>query len=148
MVTCPGCSTQAFLECTCPSGFVEAVGEHHGDCTHSDIDAAIACPPGSDCCPEDHDHAAMANSCHGNHEDVACPEEDGKCRVWQGAIADAHHPMYAGAHPLLGADHAADDRIPECPGGHCHKDIPDCAVCRPLVITVLPGSAQIIPAGA
>lgn len=145
MVTCPGCSTQAFLECSCPAGFIDAVGEHHGDCTHSNVDAAVICPPGSDCCPRDHDHAAMANSCHGNHEAVPCPEDAGKCRVWKGAIADAYHPQFTGHHALFKLE--KDEPPPSCPGGHCHADIPDCAVCRPLVITVLPGTT-VSPVGA
>lgn len=143
MVTCPGCSTQAFLECTCPDGFIEAVGAHHGDCTHSDIDASLTCPPGSDCCPLGHDHAAAANSCPGGHEDVPCPEDAGRCRVWAGAIADAHHPQFVpGSHPLF-----SGEKIPDCPGGHCHKDIPDCTVCRPLIVTVMPGSIVVTPVG-
>jgi hypothetical protein len=135
--------TQVFLECTCPTGHIVATGDHHPDCTHTDIDAKVACPPGSDCCAEDHDHAAMANSCHGNHEDVACPEPAGKCTVWRGAIADAHHPLFEpGSHPLF-----SGKEPPPCPGGHCHVSIPDCAVCRPLIITMLPGSAEVTLAG-
>lgn len=88
----------------------------------------------------------MANSCHGNHEDEPCPERAGRCRVWHGVTADARHPLYRGAHPVLGPDHAAGDDIPDCPGGHCHVAIKDCAVCRPLVITVLPGTT-VTPAG-
>lgn len=142
MVTCPGCSTQAFLECSCPPGFIDAVGQHHGDCSHANPDAALICAPGSGCCPESHDHAAAANACPGNHADTACPEEAGKCGVWRGAVADAHHPLFEpGSHPLF-----SGSTVPDCPGGHCHKDIPDCGVCRPLVITVLPGT-QIAMAG-
>lgn len=142
-VQCPGCMTQVFLECTCPPGHIVATGDHHPDCTHTDIDAKVACPPGSDCCAEDHDHAAMANSCHGNHEDVACPEPAGKCTVWRGAIADAHHPLFEpGSHPLF-----SGKEPPPCPGGHCHASIPDCTVCRPLIITMLPGSAEVTLAG-
>jgi hypothetical protein len=142
MVTCPGCSTQAFLECSCPAGFIDAVGAHHGDCTHSDIDANLICPPGSECCSLSHDHAAAANSCPGTHGDAPCPEPPGECATWKGAIADAFHPEFTpGSHPLFsGKD------IPACPGGHCHKDVKDCTVCRPLVITVLPGT-QIAPVG-
>jgi hypothetical protein len=84
----------------------------------------------------------MANSCHGQHEDVPCPDEPGKCRVWKGAIADAHHPLFeAGSHPLF-----SGAKPPPCPGGHCHVSIPDCAVCRPLTITMLPGT-QVTLAG-
>jgi hypothetical protein len=137
--------TQAFLECTCPPGHTENVGAHHPECSHRDIDAAVTCPPGSDCCQQDHDHAAAANACHGGHEDP-CPEPPGKCRAWNTATADARHPLYEGGHPLLGADHQPGDDIPDCPGGHCHKDVRGCGVCRPLVITILPGTT-ITPAG-
>ena len=144
MVTCPGCSTQAFLECSCPAGFIDAVGAHHGDCTHANIDAALICPPGSDCCPIDHDHGAAANACPGQHDDAPCPEPAGECATWNGAIADAFHPQFDGNHPLFRLE--KDEPPPSCPGGHCHKDVTGCTVCRPLVITVLPGT-QIAPVG-
>lgn len=128
MVTCPGCSTQAFLECSCPAGFVDAVGAHHGDCTHSNIDVNLICPPGSDCCQIDHDHGAAANACPRDHEGAACPDED-TCRIWRAGVPDVLHPQF---DPATG--------VPPCPGGHCHKDVKGCTVCRPLVITVLPGT--------
>jgi hypothetical protein len=134
MVTCPGCSTQAFLECSCPDGFLDAVGAHHGDCSHADIDASLICPPGSACCTQNHDHAAAANACPGGHDGAACPDAS-TCRVWRGGAPDVLHPQF---DPATG--------VPPCPGGHCHKDIPDCGVCRPLVITMLPGT-QITPVG-
>ena len=146
-VQCPGCMTQVFLECTCPPEHLLTLGEHHDECPHSDIDANLACAPDAGCCSEDHDHAAMANACPGGHENEACPEEPGRCRVWRDSTADARHPLYRGAHPLLGPDHAADDDIPPCPGGHCHASIPSCTVCRPLIITMLPGSAEVTLAG-
>lgn len=140
-VQCPGCMTQVFLECACPPGHLEALGSHHDECSHSNLDANLTCAPGSDCCAEEHDHAAAANACPGGHDDVACPEPAGQCAVWRGAIADAHHPLFeAGSHPLF---HGKS--VPDCPGGHCHQDIKDCTVCRPLVITMLPGSATVQP---
>lgn len=85
----------------------------------------------------------MANSCHGQHEDEPCPEDPHKCRVWKGAIADAGHPLFEpGTHPLF-----AGATPPPCPGGHCHAAITDCAVCRPLIITMLPGSAEVTLTG-
>lgn len=143
MVQCPGCMTQAFLECTCPPGHPENVGAHHPECSHYNIDANITCPPGTDCCQENHDHGTAANACPGGHDDAACPEDPGRCRVWRGAIADAFHPEFnPGSHPLF-----SGEEVPPCPGGHCHKDVPGCTVCRPLVITILPGTT-ITPAGA
>lgn len=134
--------TQVFLECTCPPGHAANTGQHHPECSHRNIDAQVSCS----CCPEDHDHGAAANACPGNHESTACPEPPGGCRVWKGAVADAHHPLYEGGHPLL-PGHQRGEPVPHCPGGHCHKDIPDCGVCRPLVVTVMPGT-QITMAGA
>ncbi len=138
---CPGCQTQAFLECTCPPGYLAAAGEHRASCSHADLDAQVTCPPGSDCCAEDHDHAAAANACAGGHDGVSCPEPDA-CAVWKGATADASHPLFDENHPLFGGNDPGG-----CPGGHCHKDVKGCGVCRPLVITVLPGT-QIQTAGA
>lgn len=133
-VLCPGCLTQAFLECTCPPGFADAAGQHQPGCSHHRPDVMVRCPPGSSCCQEDHDHAAAADACPGGHDDAACPEPD-SCRMWQGAIADAFHPASDGSHPLY-----EGKKPPPCPGGHCHKDVDGCTVCRPLVITVLPGT--------
>jgi hypothetical protein len=143
MATCQGCSTQAFLDCTCPEDHLLALGGHRQDCSHFNIDASVACPPGAGCCTEKHDHGAAANACPGGHDDTACPEDPHKCGVWKGAIADAFHPEAAGVHPLL-RDLKPGDDPPPCPGGHCHKDIPACTVCRPLTITVLPGT-QVTP---
>lgn len=134
--------TQVFIECTCPPGHALNVGQHHPECSHADIDAQLSCG----CCPEDHDHAAAANACPGNHESAACPDPPGGCTVWEGATRDAQHPLYEGGHPLL-PGHARGEEVPACPGGHCHKDLPDCGVCRPLIITVMPGS-QVVMAGA
>jgi hypothetical protein len=126
--------TQVFLECTCPPGYVAAAGAHQPGCTHENIDAAVRCAPGSGCCTEDHDHGAAANACPAAHDGAACPEPD-VCRVWKGAIADASHPLSDGSHPLY-----EGTTPPPCPGGHCHKDVDGCTVCRPLIITVLPGT--------
>jgi hypothetical protein len=105
-------------------------------------DAAIACPPDSpDCCHDNHDHAAAANACPGGHDDEPCPEPE-TCKVWKGAIADAHHPLFkAGSHPLF-----SGNTVPECPGGHCHKDVAGCTVCRPLIITAPSGGYTVVQA--
>jgi hypothetical protein len=132
---CPGCQSQVFLECSCPPGHAANVGQHHPECSHANLDANLVCPPGSGCCSEDHDHAAAANACPGGHDDAPCPEP-GKCRVWRGGVPDVLHPQF---DPATG--------VPPCPGGHHHKDVPGCTVCRPLIITMLPGSAQITPVG-
>lgn len=120
-IQCPGCMTSAYADCACPPE-VRAGPSHLPSCPVADLDALITCG----CCPEDHDHAA-ASACGGQHAGEACPEP-GSCRVWAGVTADARHPLYDGEAPG------------PCPGGHCHKDLPGCAVCRPLIITTLPGT--------
>lgn len=146
MAQCPGCMNQVFLECTCPPGHTENVGAHHPECSHANIDSHVTCDPASTdprCCLLDHDHAAAANACPGGHDDAPCPEPPGQCRVWKGAIADAFHPLFQpGTHPLF-----SGDTPPPCPGGHCHKQVSGCTVCRPLLLTMLPGSAEVTLAG-
>jgi hypothetical protein len=146
-IQCPACRTQAFADCTCPPGWDPAVRGHVSQavadkasqagfpaaaCPFSSLDAQVTCPPGSGCCQVRHDHGAAASACPGGHGD--CPEPD-TCAVWAGASANLRHP-------LVGQDPGP------CPGGHCHKDIPGCTVCRPLVITVIPGSTQVQPVAA
>jgi hypothetical protein len=127
--------TQAFTDCTCPPGLAEATGAHHPGCQLASIGANVVCPPGSDCCQQDHDHDAAASACPGGHEGAACPEP-GSCPVWASATADARHPAYSGEAPG------------DCPGGHCHKDVDGCTVCRPLIITAAGSAAQISGVGA
>lgn len=133
-VQCPGCLAQVFLECTCPPGYPAASGAHQAGCTHGNIDAMVRCPDpaASGCCPEPHDHGAAGNACPGNHDGAPCPEPV-TCRTWKSQNADAFHPAYDGPAPG------------PCPGGHCHKDTDGCTVCRPLIITVLPGT-ELVPA--
>jgi hypothetical protein len=132
---CPGCQTQVFLDCTCPPGHALNVGAHHPECALANPDASLVCAADSDCCSEDHDHAAAANACPGDHDGEPCPDEM-KCRVWRGGAPDVLHPQF---DPATG--------VPPCPGGHCHKDVKGCTVCRPLMIVMLPGSADITPVG-
>jgi hypothetical protein len=76
-------------------------------------------------CPPGHVDAAGAHQDGCTHADVdaavRCPEGSSCCQE------DHHHGQAANACP---ADH----------DGACHVDNPDCAVCRPLVITVMPGT--------
>jgi hypothetical protein len=155
-VQCPSCQTQVFLECTCPLDYLLAAGQHQTGCTHENVDVHVICPPEmrrsakrpDGCCPEDHDHGLTGNRCRESrglradeafpHAGVPCPEPD-SCRTWRFMIADALHPLSDGTHPLL-AKPVKDGVVPPCPGGHCHRLIEDCAVCRPLVITVMPGT--------
>lgn len=116
---CTGCGTSAYVGCPCPPEAVAAMnGQHLPICALSDLGAAIVCPPGSSCCQDDHSHDAAANACTGGHGD--CPEP-GTCTVFE---SDG------------------------CDGGHCHKDIPDCTVCRPIRVTVTPGNVTMQRASA
>jgi|GEM_PF-1519290 len=153
-VQCPGCLTQVFLECTCPPDYLAAAAAHQPGCTHADIDAMVRCPDpaATGCCAIAHDHAAAAGSCPGiaaGHPGAPCPEP-GTCRVWRGAVADALHPASDGTHPLFTQATGAvkDGVLPPCPGGHCHKDTEGCTVCRPLIITVMPGTELVPVPGA
>lgn len=79
--------------------------------------AALACPPGSGCCEEDHDHDATANACPGGH---------GECTLARCTVLTPE--------------------TEPCPGGHHGFGIDDCTVCRPVTITVLPGTTIVRPA--
>lgn len=123
-IQCPGCQTATFVQCTCPP---ETPG-HLAGCPYVSLDAQVACPPDSDCCQEDHDHGAAANACPhlsdpSHHEGTPCPEPD-SCKIWTSDNRDEHRELRKAGEP-----------VPDCPGGHCHKDLPDCTVCRPLTIT-------------
>ena len=85
----------------------------------ADPDSALACG----CCPADHNHGQAANACPGaglNHPGAPCPHPDGG----RGRACNVATP--------LGED---------CPGGHCGLGVEGCAVCRPITITLLAGSA-------
>lgn len=90
--------------------------------------AALSCPPGSGCCEQDHDHDAAANACPGGHG--ACPAPD-NCPVW------------LGMQPHLDDSNVRDVSAGPCPGGHCGLGVAGCTVCRPLKITVIPGSVRV-----
>ena len=94
----------------------------------ADPDAALSCPPGSGCCEEDHHHGRAANSCPGGHG--ACPVPD-SCPVW------------LGMQPHLPESPLKDTSAGPCPGGHCGAGVSGCVVCRPVTITLLPGSVTV-----
>jgi hypothetical protein len=98
----------------------------------TDPDAALTCLPGSDCCPKDHHHGENASACPGGHG--PCPAPD-RCPVW------------AGLQPHVPGSPVRDTSAGPCPGGHCGPGVPGCTVCRPLTITVMPGSVQARKAG-
>ena len=81
------------------------------DCAHSTPGLTFdALQPDCRCCPEDHDHDAAA-ACDGGH---------GTCKAIDCAVVTP-----------LGEP---------CPGDHCGLEQDGCNVCRPLTITIVPGS--------
>lgn len=141
-VSCNGCGTAAYAECACPAlGHDPRATLHHDDdCPMHDLGATVVCPPGSGCCDgSSHpgvSHDAAANLCPqiGKGTHGACPEP-ATCKSWYGMNDHRYQHIVNGVAP------------PPCPGGHCHKDLPDCTICRPVTIEVLPGSVQISKAG-
>jgi len=144
LLTCDGCGAHAVAEehPDCPPD----PNVHIAACQMNNLDGLVQCRPGFGCCEDDHDHAAAANSCKGGHG--ACPEPE-SCALH--ASVKAH---FEAAQAQL-ADHdgqaehfAATLEAPPdtCRGGHCHKDLADCAVCRPITILGLRGSAVLTPA--
>lgn len=131
-VQCQNCNTSAYVDCMCPplGHDPAAAGAHHPACGFGNLGATVACPPDADCCGEDHDHDAEANACPDinlpfgeRHGGAACPEPE-TCTLWRNMNAPEAPPG-------------------PCPGGHCHKDVADCTVCRHLIITVMPGSVPV-----
>jgi hypothetical protein len=116
LVECQGCHTQAFLDPDADPAVL------------ADPDAAITCPPGSGCCSADHHHGNAASACPGGHK--ACPSPDA-CPVW------------LGMQPHLENSSIRDTSAGKCPGGHCGLGVDGCTVCRPLKITLIPGSVRM-----
>jgi len=125
-IQCQGpCGQSAYLECE-----LTADGKPCGrpDCAHLDPDDAFdVAVPSCGCCTADHHHGQAA-ICAGGHG--ACPTPD-NCPVW------------LGMQPHLPDSFVRDTSAGPCPGGHCGKNVEGCAVCRPLRITVMPGSAHV-----
>jgi hypothetical protein len=150
------CHASAYVECTCPEGWSPAGRGHLSapvaalatavtgaagvpvePCPMASLGAAVSCLPECGQCTAGHDHDAAANACPGiadRHGMAACPEPE-TCRTWRSTNADEHRAL-----------RDAGQAVPPCPGGHCHADLPGCTVCRPITITVMPGSAQLQPA--
>jgi hypothetical protein len=88
--------------------------------------ADCGCPPGHDpmAAGEHHPECAMADL----GAQLVCPPGSGCCD--------------GSAHPDASHDQAASACTAEH-DGDCHVDNPACAVCRPVTITVMPGSTVI-----
>lgn len=111
LLSCNGCEATSVVSCAgCPPG------GHLDTCPFRDLGAAVSCAPESGCCAEPHSHDQAANACPGagtGHPGAACPRADSAACV---AVTPHGEP---------------------CPGGHCAKGVPGCAVCRPITVTVL-----------
>jgi hypothetical protein len=120
-ISCDGCGTTAYAGCACPEGHDPAqLGQHHDTCQLSSIDALVTCPPGSDCCQDDHDHAP--DDCHAEHGRCPAPAS---CKLWRNVRSHHEDPDAAGLPA-------------ECPGGHHGFGVPGCTPCRALTITFIP----------
>jgi hypothetical protein len=89
-----------------------------------DPDAALKCG----CCTLDHHHGQAANACTDTHLPVDQRHGGAPCP----------HPSPAGAD----CERLTEAGQP-CPGAHCGPGVPGCTVCRPIVITPLPGSVKV-----
>lgn len=123
-LSCDGCGTIAYADCGCPDGYDPHTGGHLPGCQMGNLDAQLACPPTSDCCQEDHDHAEQADSCTAQHTGP-CPNPT-SCKLWANLRSHVEDPDAAGMPA-------------NCPGGHCGVGVPGCTVCRPITIIVPPG---------
>lgn len=159
-VFCPNSGQTALAGCACEDAGhdVERLGAHHDRCQMNNLTANLACAGSAGCCGVDdqpgvHDCEAIANACPGGHGD--CPEP-ADCKLW--ATVKAHHAAMAATLAEHQANVAAGqaesvphftemaDALPDdCPGGHCHKDLPDCTVHHPVIITAGQGTAVLRP---
>ena len=141
-VTCKGCSSAAYVDCTCElivPGAKPPDG-HHVLCPMTDLGSNVLCDEDGDCCQESHSHTEAANACPGiiaGHPGAPCPDADkARCLTYSGG--------YSAAPDL--APEARVRRLGKCPGGHCGFGVEGCTICRPVTITLLPGSVNLSPA--
>jgi hypothetical protein len=146
-VECKNCHSWATADCSCPPELAE-LPFHLPACKLADIGAVVTCPPDSGCCQLPHSHDANAMTCPGltggiGHPGEPCPHPD---PVTCPAHVSSTSPM-AGtpAHLYVpeGAKRALSREPLACPGGHCGLGVKGCTICRPVTITMLPGTANI-----
>jgi hypothetical protein len=153
LLQCNGCGATTTVDCSCPPEFAD-LPLHVPGCGMEDLDAQVACKPGAGCCDGSAhpgtSHGRAASACARDHSADPCPEPS-TCPGWAGMVRDvAQLNPDNPAHQAIRAELEARYGRPitgDCPGGHCHKDIDGCAVCRPITVTLLAGSAVIRPAG-
>jgi hypothetical protein len=131
-----GCHTSSYVDCTCPPEMDNVAG-HLSGCPLLAPGDSVVCPPTSDCCKIPHSHEVT--SCPADHADHPCPFPR-NCGLWTPIVAH-HARLRAIGHP--------DALSPpeDCPGGHHGYGVQDCGVCRPVVVTLMPGSVQLQRAG-
>lgn len=139
-VTCKQCSSTVYVDCTCLPG-TKPAGGHNPLCAMTDLGSNLQCHPDGDCCQEDHSHDQAANACPGiaagGHPGEPCPAPNpDRCLVYSGG--------YSAARDL--APEQRVRRTGTCPGGHCGFGVKGCTICRPITITLLPGSVNLSPA--
>jgi hypothetical protein len=127
MVQCNACGTMSFVNCECPPGHDQHahIGSahpadrrfgHHDQCLMGDLGATVDCA----CCD--------GSSHPGLSHDMA---------------AHLGHPNMHAAQLARAVTADGDlDHEPDHDGEH-GRDNPDCAVCRPVTITVMPGGTGL-----
>ena len=141
-VTCKQCSATAYVDCTCEiiAPGTKPPDGHLALCPLTDLGSNVLCDPESGCCQESHSHDAAANACPGivagGHPGAPCPDEGKRCLVYSGG-----HSAARDLDPEVRVRRAG-----KCPGGHCGPGVEGCTICRPVTITLLPGSVNLTPA--
>jgi hypothetical protein len=144
-VECKRCHSWATADCSCPPELAD-LPFHLPGCKLNDMGAVVTCPPGSGCCQLAHSHDAAAMACPGltgAHAGQPCPHPDPV--LCPTHISSTSPAAGTPAHQVLlgGGGRALVSEPLECPGGHCGPGVKDCTVCRPVTITMLPGTANI-----
>lgn len=135
------------LHVICENGHWAVTGNHENP------GFALECPPGEGCCeiPHSHgtgclpdcrqaihDHDLAASSCPGQHPGQPCPSPE-NCPVYAGGFVTSSE---------IADDFSGPMTKGTCPGGHCGSGVAGCTVCRPVIITALPGLiGSLQPAG-
>jgi hypothetical protein len=157
-VHCPNSGQTVLAGCACEDAGHDAAaaGRHHDRCQMASLTANLACAGSAECCGsvgEDHDCEAISNACPGGHGDCPVPDdcalhESVKAHYKQMAAGLGQHKANVAAGLAEDVPHfaeAAQEPPEQCPGGHCHKLIEDCAVHHPVTIIAGQGTAYLRP---
>lgn len=100
----------------CAPECAAVIGAHLAGCPGTDLDALLVCPPGSGCCDgSKHPGLSHGMAAHLGHPNMAAAVAAG---------LSEHEPDHEGEHTLANED---------------------CAVCRPMTITIPPSSVTVQP---